>query len=445
MKKTFILLFLTGITFYSCKKMATADLPPDQLTDSRVFSDSTSVNAAIAGLFTKLGTVDANLYKNLGLYSDELKTTSATAVSVEFSNSELTVKNTSVLSVWQNLYNTIYKANSLIEGIKPVNNLPSQLKNNALGESIFVRGYCYFLLQRLFGDVPLLLNTNTSANALAANSSSNQVLDQSIADFDNAQHLLTADYPLNNGKTTANKYTATAFLSLACLENKSYERADSAATVVIQSGIYNLLSDLTQLCTENNNEAIFQLWNQNGVSTLSSVTVSGIPPYQPTGSLLASFDLGDQRKTAWIGSITVSGTTYNFPYKYRQRSPTSGSNGEYDTFMRLDEVYLIRSEAKARKNDLAGSQSDLNVIRNRAGLSALGLTKQTDLLNAILKERQIEFFAENGTRFFDLKRFELLDQVLNPIKPFWKSTNSLFPIPQTEILNNPNLKQNTGY
>jgi hypothetical protein len=445
MKKIFILIILTGMMFYSCKKIATSDLPPNQLTEGAIFSDTTSISAATAGLFTDLGTVDANLYNNIGLYTDELKTTSATASDVEFANSSLTVANSSVLAAWQNLYKTIYKSNSLISGIEKSTSISGQSKNNALGESKFIRGYCYLLLERLFGDVPLILGTNTQTNAIAPKSDSKTILNQVISDFNSAQLLMTANYPLNNGKTTANKFAALAYLSQACLEDAQYTRADSAASVIIASGQYRLLSDLTKICTKDNDEAIFQLWNQDGISALNLVADSGVPTYQISSSLLSAFSSGDLRKSAWIGSNNVLGLSYYFPLKYRQSTSTTGAEGEYDTFMRLDEVYLIRSEARARVGNLTEAQADLNVIRNRAGLGPTPSTTKSDLLTAILQERQLELFNENGSRFFDLKRFGLLDQTLIPMKHLWKSTGSVFPIPQTEILNDPNLTQNAGY
>ncbi|WP_228426441.1 RagB/SusD family nutrient uptake outer membrane protein [Chryseobacterium carnipullorum] len=52
---------------------------------------------------------------------------------------------------------------------------------------------------------------------------------------------------------------------------------------------------------------------------------------------------------------------------------------------------------------------------------------------------------EHGIRFFDLKRWGLLDQLI-PVKTNWKSYHAQWPIPQKELLLNPNLNpQNTGY
>jgi hypothetical protein len=445
MKKIILAIILIAAGLNACKKLATADFPTNQLTNEKVFNDTTSLSASVAGMFTQLGTVDANLTRNIGLYTDELKTTSISASNSEFSNSNLTVNNSSVLSIWQNLYNTIYKANAIIEAMQSSTSVPLQAKNSALGESRFIRGYCYLMLTRLYGDVPLILSTDAQGNALKNKSAGNQVLAQCIGDFDAASHLLTSNYPLNNGKTTANKYGALGYLSQTCLESGQYMRADSAASALIASDKYKLLTDLSKVCTQNNDEAIFQLWNQNGFSTLNMVTLSGVPTNQLTSTLINSFTNDDQRKNAWIGKVTSSGTIYYFPLKYRQRSVTSGPLAEYTTYLRLAEVYLIRAEARANINNLSGAQNDMNIIRTRAGLTNLALATKSDITNAILHERQLELFSETGSRFFDLKRFGTLDQTLKLIKPQWKSTGIIFPIPQTEILNDPNLIQNSGY
>ena len=68
------------------------------------------------------------------------------------------------------------------------------------------------------------------------------------------------------------------------------------------------------------------------------------------------------------------------------------------------------------------------------------------ILQAIEHERQIEFFAEWGHRWFDLKRRDRAHIVLSGIKgPTWQATDVWYPIPLQEILRNPALEQNPGY
>jgi hypothetical protein len=107
---------------------------------------------------------------------------------------------------------------------------------------------------------------------------------------------------------------------------------------------------------------------------------------------------------------------------------------------------LIRAEARTHLEDINGARQDIDIIRNRAGLGNTDAATVNGLLEAVLHERQVELFLELGHRFFDLKRMGSADAVLSPIKLGWDATDVLLPIPESEILLNPNLlPQNPGY
>jgi len=116
---------------------------------------------------------------------------------------------------------------------------------------------------------------------------------------------------------------------------------------------------------------------------------------------------------------------------------------------------LIRAEAEAQQNDLTDAVSDVNVIRTRAGLAPLVVGVNTNnnlILSQILHERQVELFTEWGNRWFDLIRTGTINAVMGTpgnvcqLKGgVWNSNSELYPIPQSEILDDPNLTQNAGY
>ena len=114
--------------------------------------------------------------------------------------------------------------------------------------------------------------------------------------------------------------------------------------------------------------------------------------------------------------------------------------------MRLAEIYLIRAEARAQLGTLSGAQTDLNAVRQRANLPPTTASSQEALLDAIATETLHEFFTEQGTRWFNLVRTSKASETLQPIKPAWQPTDVLLPVPQAELLANPNLQpQNPGY
>jgi hypothetical protein len=129
---------------------------------------------------------------------------------------------------------------------------------------------------------------------------------------------------------------------------------------------------------------------------------------------------------------------------------------EYFMVLRLGEQYLIRAEARAKQGNIGGAQSDLNVIRNRAGLPNTTASDEASLITAILKERRVELFCEWGHRWFDLKRLGKIDEVMNIVTPIksngtvqWQSYKALYPLPLGDLfinnIQNPYLTQNPGY
>ena len=176
--------------------------------------------------------------------------------------------------------------------------------------------------------------------------------------------------------------------------------------------------------------------------------------------LVNSFENGDLRKTNWtiLSNVGKYAKPQNrvFCYKYKFSPNYEPSvvipvgKEEDQLFIRLAELYLIRAEARASKPtpNLPGAIADLNKVRNRAGLANTAATTQTDLVEAVIKERRVELFFENFTRWFDLVRTNKANAVLGSI-PYkaenWKPHMVLFPIPETQINYNLNLEQNPGY
>ncbi len=60
--------------------------------------------------------------------------------------------------------------------------------------------------------------------------------------------------------------------------------------------------------------------------------------------------------------------------------------------------------------------------------------------------KELEFLCEFGHRWFDLKRWHMADDALKLVKGSgWQAMDTLYPIPQAEIVKNRNLTQNLGY
>jgi hypothetical protein len=292
----------------------------------------------------------------------------------------------------------------------------------------------------------LTITTDYAVNAIMPRTSTTDVYQQIINDLLQAYALLPVTY-ISPGRARPNKFTAAALLARVYLYKKDYAKADLYASEVIGSGMYALNTNLNNVFLSASNETIWQLPKDaanttEGVSFIpSSATVK--PVYVISNYLLTAFESGDQRKINWLKANTISGLAYYYPHKYKSRISTPIT--ESYIVLRLAELILIRAEARTHLNDLNGAKTDLNLIRSRSGLNANAAVTQPQLLAAIEQERRVEFFAEWGHRWFDLKRTNRADAVLATVKSFWQPTAVLYPIPQNELLRNAFLTQNPGY
>jgi hypothetical protein len=301
----------------------------------------------------------------------------------------------------------------------------------------------------LFGDVPLTLSSNYQINQSLGRTAKEVIYDQMVSDLKIAQEKLPVVYA-GGERTRPNKYAATALLARIYLYRNEWAKAEAEASSIIQSGMYNLQADLNNVFLANSSESIWQLypvipllntWEGNQIIPFSATSP---PTYLLTEHLLSSFEPGDQRKTAWIIEAEYNGQTLHHPFKYKINSAASVT--EYYMMIRYAEAWLIRAEARARRNNLTGAKDDLNVIRNRASLENTTAGDQTEILSAIEQERRSEFFAEWGHRWLDLKRTGRATAVLENLKPTtWDETDVLWPVPQSQINLNPALIQNPGY
>ena len=442
-----------------CNKLVQIPEPVNTITTSEVFSTSAEARSAIAGIYSDMSWANGNLnYANgaitifCGMSADELNNFGGPT---SFETNTLLADDGSVNSIWSGIYYDIYLANAAISGLQNSKNIPSDTRSTLIAEAKFIRAFCYFHLINLFGDVPLTTSPDWTAVSLMARTPVSKVYDQIESDLKDAQNSLPADYSVSNGeRIMANKWAATALLARVYLYNSDWNDALTQATEVInQNNIYSLSSDLNATFLKNNNEAIWQLqladntpWATLEGNFFNPNDSLSSPNFSLTPQLLSAFEIGDQRRAAWVDSTDFSGQFYYYPYKYKVKIGTSGDLPEYYTLLRLAEQYLIRAEAEAQLNKLAEAMSDIDTIRSRAGLLPLPQNlNQTQVIAAVAQERRIEFFAEWGHRWLDLKRTGQADAVLTPIKPDWKTTAKLFPIPAVEIKTDPNLKQNEGY
>ena len=441
----------------SCTKFVSVDLPNTQLVTSTVFSSDQTAISAMNGVYSSmltLGGFAAGGSQSVGFLSglsaDELINYSVSSEQIQFFQNSLDKSNSLLyIYLWQTPYQIIYQVNAILEGVNASIQMSENTKRELIGEAEFIRAFCNFYLTNLFGDIPLILSTQYSINALMSRDKKGNVFQQMVSDLKDAETKLAVDYSYSNGeKVRPNAWAASALLARVYLFMEDWQNAEAESTNVInQNSLFSLCSDLSQVFLANSTEAIWQLEsNMPEINTLDGNTyilTSAPLDAALSPSLVQAFEPGDARFTNWVSDTMIDLITYYYPFKYKIKNGSTLT--EYFMVLRLAELYLIRAEARVNLNNPSGAASDLNALRNRAGLSNTTAFSPADLLSAIGHERQVELFTEWGQRWMDLIRTGRVTLVLGSLKSNWQPSDTLYPIPQGEIQKDPNLTQNAGY
>jgi hypothetical protein len=457
------------LTTLGCKKFVEISPPTTSILTSNVFASQDAATAAQTAIYTgmEVQPESYNIAVQDGMLADELTSHSTEKSYEEYYTNSMAA--TDISEPWKDAYNFIYQANAVINGLQNYSGIAAIATQQLTGEAMFIRAFWYFYLTECYGAVPLATTPNYSINALLSRAPQSQVYGQIIADLKSAETLLNSNYVDATDTTIAtdrvrpNKSAAAALLARTYLFAGYYDSAEQQASAVINNTtLYQLCPSLDTVFLNISPEAIWQIPPVQPSSNfatpdgryfiLRSAPQSG---YDNTTTispqLLSAFENGDKRMMHWINQYTHGTSNYFFPYKYKAYSVSSGSAVlEYTMVLRLAEQYLIRAEARAQQGNIAGALADLNVIRNRAGLpNYSGSMDQSSILVAILHERQVELFTEWGARWFDLQRTNTINSVMNVVAPQkggnWNSSYALYPIPLTELMNDPKLTQNPNY
>lgn len=485
-KKTYKVLSLSFliIVFCACKKLVEVDGPATSVSSKDIYNnDATAIGALTyfyadlsSGFLTDPGSLNS-VSCITGLSGDELtyyNLAGNNTLSKYFENA-LTSSAIIGSDYWTETYRKLYQVNAAIEGLTLSTSLNQSVKRQLLGEAKFLRAFYYFYLVNLYGDVPLVLSTDYTENALIAKTPKTKVYEQIVQDLKEAQILLSEQYLRGDAVTSypngveerirPTKWAATALLARVYLFLKEWSNAESQVTSILQNTAQFGLVDIDEVFLKNNKEAIWQLQPVRlGYNTMDGdlfvIPAEGpsfMHPVYLNTTLINSFEMGDKRREKWTGKVVVDGNTYYYPLKYKLIYSSAIGNpvSEYPSILRLAEQVLIRAEARAQQGNLSGAMSDVDLIRVRSNLrpfQEIGPNIGKDvLIREILKEKQIEFFSEWGHRWFDLKRTGAIDQIMSIVTPqkanggIWKSYQQDYPIGQNELRNNPNLVQTPGY
>jgi hypothetical protein len=424
--------------------------PYNSLDASTGFKTKQDVDAAMLGVYSAIQ--NSNYYGLQmqvlsDLYADVVSHTGTFPTYAQVFNRQILADNTSLTSLWNSVYVGVDRANNVIASAPGVTD-PSFNVNAAVGEARLLRAFHYFNLLRLYGGstegfnkanglgLPLYTTPTLSADDAAPKARATEADTWALIMDDINFAVANLGTAKVNGRVT--KFVAQALKARAHLYRGEWAEAEAAATEVIANGGYTLVPSASYAniwLSQNSTEAIWELQfdinNTNSIAFWYYPTAAGgRNEFTSTASLRDAHEAGDVRKV-----VNASTTPANKTQKYTRINGTDNV-----MLIRLAEMYLIRAEARAQQNKLTDAVADLNVIRNRAGLSNANPATAAAIVDAVLNERRFEL-AHEGHRWFDLRRTGRWNS-LGLTEPF----RALWPLPLREIQTSAGvITQNPGY
>lgn len=497
----------------ACQKLK--EDPKANLTPGTYFKTQSDLDASVAAIYTEL-TPDFSFGFTTRMTScfgaDDLTTDPGLNKQDMRAFDELAgaSNNPSLLNQWQGPWAAVYQANNVIANYKTVTGSSQTAIQQAVGQAYFLRAFSYYYLVRVFGPIPDVIS-QIDVTQRPQRDSVSKVYATIVSDLQQAAGWLPASWANQPGRATsgaAHALLADVYLTMTGWpigQSSYFAQAATEANSVITAATYSLEPDFNTVFTTNNGpESIFALqFNVTAGVPQRSYGSSSVPldesgldgsggwdDYYPEinfylnspkcyRSYCTYYDtlklLNPDKKTftlvPWNSPLTHAGHPYF--KKFRHGLVTGGKgDGVNETattilsinpstnkamdFIRYPMVLLDYAEASDMSSGgpSAAAYNAVNLVRKRAGLPNLtpGLS-QTAFRDSVVQERAWEFAGENGVRWFDIVRLQLLPQVIaarspleNPINTSQPTnTRYIAPIPLADMSNDPKWAQNPGY
>lgn len=400
-----------------------------------------------------------------------------------------------IQGIWDACFKGIGRANVVLDNYENVEGLNDGYKKSVKGEALFLRAYFYFKLSDHYGGVPIFLESPKLEHGQMPRNSKEEVVNQVLADLNEAAGLLPES---QSDVGRVSKGAAKALKARVLLFNERWAEAASAAQEVLNMNysLYPSYRDLFREQNENNAEVIFDIqykapeqgnffqlylgsYNNGGWSSVVPMQ-SLVDAYPMTDGKLKEesslydpenpYDNRDARlkQTIFVPGVIANGQDhvgefggYAFkkytPYdEYGVIPPTTypSTTAGNAIILRYGGMLLTYAEAKNEASGPDQSVYDaINELRSRESVNmppvTIGLSKE-EMREVIRLERRIELALE-GTRYSDLKRWRIAEDVLNGLsdaggtRSFDPAKHYLWPIPRkefdiegTQLVQNPN-------
>ena len=450
------IIMLTG----SCKKDFLVRNPTDQTPSENFWKTQADADIALTAIYSYLiqgynYTNANNTGQGWGSGTPYWETLTDNAFSSAFANVAIGSIEANTGTIQSDAYNTAYKAIQACNVfLANIGNVPLQQStmNQYIGEVRFMRGYYYFLLAQLYGDVvyytrPIGIATADPESYQLGRTPKAQVIDSVLSDLNFAVNNLP-DVPYTGHVV---KGTALGYLAKLYLTQGNWPMAAATSKTIINSNKFSLYTGgyrglFLKFSQPNNPEIIlsgrYQVPNAySPADYLYTYSAS----FQPLKSLVDDYECIDgkpisssplydknapynNRDPRLLATVLTPGVLYKggIPFVPSQISATSGflnkkgvdstratvigTQSDQDwVYLRYAEILLMYAEAQ---NEISGPDATvynaINAIRTRPSVNMPPLPaglSQSEMRDRIRHERRIELALE-GQRYFDLETME---------------------------------------
>lgn len=502
--KTYLIIYVAAfaIVISGCKKDFLDEKPNQRLSAEQIREaaekDPSLLNGNIAGLYSTMyllftgGTTGHDDFgqKGYDIYGDMLSSDMVlAALNYNWYSSIARYQATQDYTLnatyipWRYYYRIVFAANTVIDALGGTNEPQTETGNrHIMGQAKAMRAYAYFYLAQFYSTgygtgsdkiLPIYTNTEEPNQPL---STSAEVYDFIISDLTEA-----IDYLNDFNRTTkdqVNKYVAEGLLAYALAARGTTEDLQRVITLtddIISSGGFRMVNENEVVARFNpttgallNPQAGFNdvsnpswMWGVDitlandldlvswwGVMDLFTYSYAwaGDPKVIDDG-LYASIREDDLRKNQFVDQKNNGELwpTNKFFAPARIEGGQRAVTTDY-LYMRVDEMYLLNAEAKAKlgQDGLARDRLKELLALRIADFSYVDALSGQALQDEIYLQTRIEFWGE-GKSYLAMKRNKATitrgsNHLFFAGQSFAYNADELsFPIPQAEVLNNPNL------